>query len=111
MAVESAADRAVFFNKDEHAVTAAYTLAAGGSSVDVDGNFDADHLALDVDAGVAVSSNDPRFHCAIEALPVGYGIGDTLVFAASTVFGGGTFKVVDPQEDGTGLIVLVLEKQ
>ena len=105
MAVESAADRAVFFNSDEHAVEAAYTLAAGGASETVDGILDNEHLAVDVDAGVAVSSSDPRFQCDEGKLPVGYGADDTLVINSTT------YKARDFEPDGTGLVFVVLEEQ
>ena len=50
MAVESAADRAIFFNVDDFGTAASYT-PSGGSAATVNGIFDNDFV--EVDAGGA----------------------------------------------------------
>ena len=105
MPIESAADRATFFDGDEFALAASYTLAAGGAPSTVNGIFDNEFLAVDQASGVALSSQDPRLQCAVADLPGGYGSGDTLVIEAVT------YKARDFEPDGTGLVFIVLEKQ
>jgi len=61
MAVESAADRAVFFSVDDFGVSATYT-PVGGASVTIAGIFDNDFVALDTAGGVAVRCSNRDLH-------------------------------------------------
>lgn len=101
MAVESAADRAVFFDPDEFGVEGAYTLAAGGAAVAIDGIFDNAAEALFDDPGVV--ARPTTFKCRSADLPGGAGKGDQLVV------NGITHTVQEILPDGTGVSELVLE--
>ena len=62
MAVESAADRAIFVGVDDFGVAATYT-PSGGSASTVNGVFDNDFIEIDVGGGVGGAMQQPRFHC------------------------------------------------
>lgn len=111
MAVESASDRAAFFNADEFGATFAWTLAAGGDPTDVEAIFDNEFIAVDPGAGVAISSQDPRIQAPVASLPAGYGRGDTVSITGHDVIPDATYKARDFEPDGTGLVFVVLEKQ
>ena len=104
MGVESATDRATFFDPDEHGVTASYTLAAGGAPVNVEGILEDEYAAIGVDLEVEMAGSDPMFTCAIASLPAGHGAGDGLVIDAVN------FVAREPKPDGTGLITIRLQK-
>ena len=104
MGVESASDRATFFDADEHGVTASYTLEAGGGSVDVDGILEDEYAAIGVDLEIEMAGSDPMFTCPIASLPSGHGVGDTLeIDGVSHIYR-------EPKPDGTGLITIRLQK-
>lgn len=103
MAVETAVERAIFFEVDDFAVTASYT-PQGGSPVAVRGIYDQEYLELDSGGSVAFAINQPRFQCA-SASVASAAEGDTLVVS------GVTYKITVVQPDGTGVTTLVLEKQ
>ncbi len=104
MPVESAADRAVFFNKDEFGTEASYTLAAGGAAISIDGLFENEMAAKPLgEAGII--SSEPMFTCRTADLPVGYGEGDSVVINAVS------YKVAErPLDDATGITLMTLEK-
>lgn len=100
MAVETAADRASFFNLNDWAVQGRYRNR--GRTFKVVGIFDNPFLAVDV-AEAPFSSSLPTFHIATASLPCRVENGDTLVVNDAT------WVVRDFQHDGTGMTVLRLE--
>lgn len=105
MPVETAADRLQFLNTDEFGVEATYTPVSGGASSTVKGIFDAATQAIEVGLEVAISSTSPQFQCRTADLTNGGKQRDTFVIA------GVTYKAKDVQPDGTGMTVVMLEKQ
>jgi hypothetical protein len=104
MSVESDADRAAFFNTAEYAETATFSLLAGvASTAAPKGVFDERFHSVKLSGDMSVDSTDPAFTCAAADVP-GVKQGDTVSIR------GITYNVVDPQPDGTGLIVLILSK-
>ncbi len=102
MAVESAEDLASFFDTDEFALAATYTLQGGGASA-VNGIFDDAFIEVEVGAGVPIGSTDPQFKCRSADVPATAAEGDTLT-ASGTVY---TVRIIEP--DGTGSTRLTLE--
>ena len=91
-----------FYNTDDFAVNATYT-PQGGSASTITGIFDEEYQLIDA-GSVGVSGSTPVFECASSSVPAA-APGDTLVVNAVT------FLVVEVQPDGTGVTVLILEKQ
>ena len=58
MAVESAADRAIFLDVDDFGTAATYT-PSGGSAATVNGIFDNDFVEVDAGGGVGVRFSSP----------------------------------------------------
>ena len=102
MAVESATDRAIFVGVDDFGVAATYTPAGGVSST-VNGIFDNDFIEVDAGGGVGVALQQPRFHCRTADISSA-SEGDALVVSGVNY----TIRIV--QDDGTGMTMLVLEK-
>lgn len=102
MAVESAADRAIFLDVDDFGTAASYT-PSGGSAATVNGIFDNDFIEVDAGGGVGVALQQPRFHCRTADVSSG-AEGDALVVSGVNY----TIRIV--QDDGTGMTMLVLEK-
>lgn len=100
MAVESAADRAVFVGPDEFGATATYTPVVG-SAVAVAGIFD--NGSIDAFGEPGMVSTGPRFVCRTADLPTGAKADDTLTIAGTAYF----VRALRP--DGTGMIDLQLE--
>lgn len=100
MAVESAADRAVFFDTDEFGTAATWT-PSGGSAATVNGVFDSEYQEVGV-SQVGVALAQPRFVCRTADASTA-AEGDTLLVGSTTY----TIRVV--QADGTGLTTMVLE--
>lgn len=102
MAVETATERAIFFEPNDFGDAATYT-PAGGSATTVNGIFD--HAAAEIDAGGAVSviAEQPRFVCATSSLPSA-AEGDAMVIKTISY----VVRVVF--NDGTGTTELFLEK-
>lgn len=106
MAVESAADLAIFFATSDFGVSA--TLTPGtGSAITLNGIFDNAHQMVDMD-NASVSSVAPVFTCRtsdLDGLRMGKARGgDQIVIA------GVTYLVRDAQPDGTGVTALILER-
>ena len=102
MAVESATDRAVFVDTDDFGVVATYT-PSGGVAATVNGIFDNDFIEVDAGGGVGVAMQQPRFHCrTADVSTAAEGDAITINSVAHTV------RIV--QDDGTGMTMLVLEK-
>ncbi len=98
MAIESAADRAVFFDTDDFAVSVTWTLAAGGDTtlaVIVDDSFEETDLPVVGDASLAQA----RLFIAVATadLPTGAAAGDTVTLDAVNY----DVKVIE--DDGTGV--------
>ena len=82
--------------------------ARGGSAPDqsesqISGIFDKEHVEVDVDAGVAVSSRGPQLRC--REVDVAQVVQGYQVRVAGTVY-----DVIDVQHDGTGTSRLVLHE-
>jgi hypothetical protein len=90
-------DLTVFFNPADFAVAALYNGA-----ITVNGIFYAEYVEA-LGANV-VAGTGPVFQCAAADLPA-IAQGDTLVIGATT------YKVVGIEPDGTGLLLLKLERQ
>jgi len=106
MAVESAADRASFVSADDFGVTALYSQSHG-PLFEIDGILDRQFLAIEAAEG-AVTGVAVTFTCRSDDLAsLLYGKarqGDRLTI------GDERWRVVEPQSDGTGMVVLVLQK-
>ena len=102
MAVESADDRAIFVNVDDFGVAATYTPSGSASST-VNGIFDNDFIEVDAGGGVGVALQQPRFHCRTADVSSA-SEGDALVVSGVNY----TIRIV--QDDGTGMTMLILEK-
>ena len=103
MAVETADDRAIFVGVDDFGTAATYTLQGGGSST-VNGIFDNEFVEVDAGGGFGVAMQQPRFQCRTADISSA-AEGDTIVISSVTY----TVRIV--QDDGTGMTMLVLEKQ
>ena len=105
MAVESAADRAMFVNADEFGVTAVYTPFGGAASEPFSGQFDDPSIAATPFGQVATIDARPSFFCAEADLPDG-AAGDASDQLA--IVGGRTLQVLSIEPDGTGMVLLRL---
>lgn len=107
MPVESAADRAVFLSANDFGVVAAYSQNEG-RPVSITGIFDRSFLPIDTGEGV-VTGVSVTFTCRTDDLKgLVYGKarqGDRLSID------GDRWLVIEPQPDGTGMVVLVLQKE
>ncbi|MEK9553324.1 MAG: head-tail joining protein [Alphaproteobacteria bacterium] len=101
MAVESAADRAIFFDVDDFGTAATYTPDGGAAST-VNGIFDNDFIEVDAGGGVGVALQQPRFQCRTADVSSA-AEGDAIVISSVNY----TVRIV--QDDGTGMTTLVLE--
>lgn len=111
MPVESATDRAAFFNVDEFGAAATYTR--GGAATALAGIFDRPFVAMvDGEGGFGVGGQSPSFQCAESDLPADAAEGDLLTIATAPTPGAtGVWRVVGAIErDGTGLATLRLER-
>jgi hypothetical protein len=102
MAVESADDRAVFFNADDFGVAASFT-PSGGSASTVNGIIRNVYFEAEAGGNVGVSMQDPMFICRTADVP-SVAEGDALSVSGTAY----TIRVVEP--DGTGMTRLMLEK-
>jgi len=102
MAVESAADRAVYLNTDEFGVAATYTVS-GGSATTINGIFDDGYEELGEEFG-DLESSSPIFTCkTTDVSAVAHG--DDLVIGSTS------YKIVGVKPDNEGITVLELEEQ
>lgn len=107
MAVESAADRAMFLSVADFGVVARYLSSAGGETA-LTGIFDAAYLMIDA-GEPGVSGSSPVFTCRsddLNSLPIGRADQDDRI-----VIGGIEYAISDIQPDGTGMTLLILEKR
>ena len=101
MAVETAADRAIFFDTDDFGSAATYTPSGGAAST-VNGIFDREYFAADSGGTVDFAIEQPRFVCRTADVSAA-AEGDALVVNSTNYL----IKVVEA--DGTGVTTLVLE--
>jgi hypothetical protein len=102
VAVETAADRAVFFDVDDFGVAATYRRGVTNSTVN--GIFDNEFVQVTV-GEVPYDSTEPVFVCQTSSLPTGYTVGDRLTVS------GVYYTIREFQPDGTGMHKLRLEAQ
>lgn len=96
--LESSSDLVGFFDTDEHAVAA--TWSVGGATVN--GIFERPYLAEDLGGEIAgIESSQPVFRC-LSSDVAGVGQGQTLTIAATV------WRIVEVRPDGTGVTDLVL---
>ena len=105
MPVESAADRAAFFDPEEFGDTATYQPAVG-SPVSIDGIYDDGFAEIDTLVEAGAASTAPTFLCPTSALPAGAAedAGDTLTV------NGLAHTVLHFENDGTGMTLVRLHK-
>jgi hypothetical protein len=105
--IETIADRLVFVSAKDFGVTARYSQNEG-LEIDVPGIFDRQHMAVDA-ADASVSSFIVTFLCRADDLRhLTFGkprMDDRLTIE------GERWRVVEPQPDGTGMVMLVLRKE
>ena len=102
MAVESADDRAVFVDVDDFGSAATYT-PSGGSAKHGQRHFRQRLHRSRCRRRKGVALQQPRFHCRTADVSSAAG-GDALVV------GGVNYTIRIVQDDGTGMTMLVLEK-
>lgn len=102
MAVESAEDRASFFDTDEFGDTVTYYPVDGPKITDLKGQFDRAHLEVAPGGEVTVNGRNALFLCQTSDIPNAQE-NDRLALADGTVF-----RVYDVQPDGTGMTLLIL---
>jgi len=103
MAVESATDRAAFFDVDEFGVAASVVIN-GAAAISVSGVFDAAHVVALEGVGGGVESTAPVFTCqASDVVGIGQDDGVSIAAIAYTVVG------VQPTGDGA-VVKLILDK-
>jgi hypothetical protein len=107
MPVESAYERAVFVNPVEFGVTVTY----GASSVA--GVLSSEYFSAEAGALVPVEGGRYRLELQSADLPGNAAHGDTVTVATylEDPSRAGSYKVREIQPDGTGMTVLVVEKQ
>lgn len=101
MAVESAADRLAMLVDFGQSVT--YTVQ-NGSPVTITAIFDAQFVEVDAGGTVGVAYQQPRLMCRTADV-INCTEGDTFVISGTTYLS----RIV--QDDGTGMTMIVLEKQ
>ena len=102
MAVETASERAIFFEADDFAVTASYT-PQGGSATNINGIFDNEFFEADAGGTIGIAIQRPRFVCQTsDVSSAREGDAITINSVAHTI------RIV--QDDGTGVTTLVLEQ-
>ena len=102
MAVETAAELAIFFEPNDFADVATYT-PLGGSPVNLNGIFDNESRETDAGGNVTIVMPEPRFHIRTSDAPNAEE-GDALTVR------GVDYTIRISHEDGTGTTMLVLER-
>lgn len=102
MAVESADDRAIFLSANDFGVSAVWTHDRVASTIS--GIFDNDFVEVDTGGGVPFAMQQPRFLCRTADVSTSEE-NDTMLISSVT------YKIKVREDDGTGMTVLVLEKQ
>lgn len=106
MPVESAADRLNFLSANDFGVSALYAQATG-PAITLTGIFDRQHLAIEA-SDAAVTGFAVTFTCRADDLAL-------LMFGRAQqgdelTIDGERWMVVEPQPDGTGMVMLILRK-
>jgi hypothetical protein len=106
MAVETAADRAVFLAADDFGVEAVYTPAGGAAGPTFCGLFDAPTISVAVGDEAETLDARATFFCRAADLPEGAegGAGDTITL------GDATYEVAAIEPDGQGMTLLRLAR-
>lgn len=119
MPVETAADRATFVSPNDFGLTA--TLRHAGTNVEtvINGIFDTEYLAADVDQQVAVATVAPRLQCRTGDIPEELVdnlrsaeldiTAAALTAAALPTKHAGTYLIRDHEPDGAGMSLLWLK--
>ena len=102
MPVESAADRAAFFDTDEFGEAATMTIGIS-APVTVNGVFENEFVGVETGAGVPVEMTRPVFTCREADVP-SIAHGDTVVIDSVSR------KVRGIEPDGTGIVRLILKE-
>ncbi len=102
MAIESAADRAVFLNPSEFGEVIAWTV--GAVTTDVAGVPDTGTLRLDMDDGPGVIGRHAALICSVADMPPGAMPGNAVLFRSVA------HRVKSIEPDGTGMAVVRLEE-
>lgn len=100
MPVETDIERAVMLA--DFGQTATFTH--GATTTTIRGIFDNDFINVDVGGGVGMAMQEPKFFAKTSDVT-------TAVEDDTLVTGGITYKIKVVQSDGTGMTLLVLEKQ
>jgi len=103
MAVETAADRAIFLSTGDFGVAASYT-PSGGVAATVNGIFDNEYFETDAGGEVAFALQQPMFHCRTADVSSA-AEGDAITIS------GTNYIVRNVRPDGTGMTMLMLEEQ
>lgn len=101
MAVESAADRLAMLADFGQSIT--YTVQ-GGSAATITGIFDAQFVEVDAGGNVGVAYQQPRLMARTSDV-INCTEGDTFIISGVTYLS----RIV--QDDGTGMTMILLEKQ
>jgi hypothetical protein len=102
MAVESAADRAIFLSANDFGQSATFTHST--TTTTIYGIFDNEYVEVDLGGQVNFASVQPKF--LVRTADVSTAVEDDTI-----VTGGVTYKIKVVQPDGTGMTTLILEKQ
>ncbi len=105
MAIESANDRAVFFDTDDFAETITWTLAAGGATTlagIVDDSFE--EIELPVSGNASLAQVRLIIAVATADLPTGAAVGDTVTLAAVD------YEVMTIEDDATGVTTVQADR-
>lgn len=100
MAVETANDRAIMLADFGQLAT----FTHGATTTTITGIFDNDFIQVDMGGSVGVALQEPKFF--VRSADVSSAVEDDTL-----VTDGVTYKIKVVQADGTGMTVLVLEKQ
>jgi len=102
VAVESADDRAIFLAVNDFGISATFTHSS--TTTTISGIFDNDFIEVDAGGGVGFALQQPKFIARTADVSTAVE-DDTLVISSVT------YKIKVRQDDGTGMTVLILEKQ
>ena len=102
MAVETAADRAVFFDVDDFGVAATYRRGVTDSTVN--GIFDNEFVQVEV-GEVPYDSTEPVFYCRTADLPAGFTVGDRLTVKVIGVDLARRRIALSARKDGSAVLV------
>ena len=102
MAVETATERAIFFNTNDFGDAASYT-PQGGSATTINGIFDDEDFEVDGGGTIGISIQQPRFLCQTSDVSSARE-GDAITIKSVAY----TIRIV--RDEGTGVTTLVLEQ-